>query len=67
MSSIKLSGLLAIAAIGASAGRGHEINSAYTQERNRRYAEQDKALAKKQRVREQIRARRAEAKKSGVQ
>ena len=35
------------------------INSNYTEKRERIKAEQEKALAKKQRVREEIRARRA--------
>lgn len=63
---MKIHEILAIAAIGASAGRGHEINSNYTEKRGRLYAEQAKALAKKQRVRDEIRARRA-AVKAGVQ
>ena len=51
--------LLAAAAIGISAGAGPSINSAYTQQRDRQHDEQAKALAKKQRVREEIRARKA--------
>lgn len=59
MSSLKLKTLLAVAAIAASAGPGHSISSDYLQKRDKRHAEQVNALAKKQRVREQIRARRA--------
>lgn len=59
MSSLKLKTLLAVAAIAASAGPGHSINSAYTEKRDRQRAEQEKSLAKKKRVRDEIRARRA--------
>lgn len=52
----KLGALLAIAAIGA--GMGPSINTAYTERRDAERKAQDKALAKKQKVREEIRARR---------
>lgn len=55
---MKLHELLAVAAIGISAG-GPPINSTYSEKRDKQRAEQAKALEKKQRVREQIRARRA--------
>jgi len=51
--------LVAVAAICASAGRGHSIDGDYMQERERRHTEHEKAMSKKQAVREQIRARRA--------
>lgn len=58
MSNMKLITILAVAAIGASARFGYS-NNAYSQQKDRQRSEQVKALAKKQRVREQIRARRA--------
>jgi len=63
---MKIHEILAVAAIGAIAVRGHEVNSNYTEKRDRLHAEQAKALAKKQRVRAQIRARRTALKAAGV-
>ena len=56
----KLRTLLAAATIAASAGFGHPYNAGYSRQRDKQRAEQVKALAKKQRVREQIRQRRAD-------
>lgn len=58
MSNMKLRAILAVAALGASAGFGY-ANNAYSQKKDKQRSEQEKALDKKQRVREQIRARRA--------
>ena len=58
MSNMKLITILAVAAIGASARFGY-ANSAYIQQKDKQQSEHEKALAKKQRVREQILARRA--------
>lgn len=55
----KLKTLLAVAALVTSAGFGHPYNAGYSSRRDKQRAEQAKALAKKQRVREQIRQRRA--------
>ena len=55
---MKVHELLAVAAICSSAGRP-AINDNYAQRRDRLADERSKALAKKQAVREQIRARRA--------
>ena len=56
---MKIQELLAVAAICASAG-GPSINQIYAQQRQEELdAERAKALSKKQRIREQIRARRA--------
>jgi hypothetical protein len=60
MSRDKFATLLAVAAIGARAGFQSTANTAYTETRDRQRAAQAAALAKKQRVREQIRARRAD-------
>jgi hypothetical protein len=58
MSTAKIRALLAVAAIGAM---GASIcSTAHHDSRDKQSKEQAKALAKKQRVREQIRARRAE-------
>lgn len=62
---MKLNELLAIAAIGANLG-GPPINSAYRERRDKLEVERAKALAKKQRVRDEIRARRAALNKAGV-
>lgn len=62
---MNLKTLLAVAAITASAGPGHPMNTAYTERRERELEAQEKALKKRQRVREQIRARRAIAKAKG--
>ena len=59
MSRDKLAAFLALAAIGASAGFQSTANTAYTETRDRQRAAHVAALAKKQRVRKQIRARRA--------
>lgn len=59
MTHMNLKILLAVATIGASAGVGHSANAAaYHERKETQLAEQLKALSKKQRVREQIRARR---------
>ena len=55
---MKIQELLAVAAMYARTG-GPAVNDNYAQERERLAAEKAKALAKKQRVREEIRARRA--------
>ena len=55
----KIRMLLAVAALVTSAGLGHPYNAGYSRQRDKQSAEQVKALAKKQRVREQIRQRRA--------
>jgi hypothetical protein len=60
MTTDKLRSLLAVAALGMSAG-GPAINSNYTERRDKQRAEQAKALEKRQRVREEIRERRARA------
>ena len=62
MSNLKT--LLAVASLAMSAG-GPPINSNYSQQRDKQRAEQAKALEKKQRVREQIRERRARAVAAG--
>jgi hypothetical protein len=59
MSRDKFATLLAVAAIGASAGFQSQANTSYTEKRDRQRAAQAAAMAKKRRVREQIRARRA--------
>ena len=51
--------MLAVAEIAALGGAGIQFNSEYQRSRERQRAEQAKALAKKQRVREEIRARKA--------
>lgn len=56
---MKIQELLAVAAMCASPG-GPSINQIYAQQRQEQLdAEKAKALSKKQRIREQIRARRA--------
>ena len=55
----KLRTLLAVATLATSAGFGHSYSAGYSSQRDKQRAEQVKALAKKQRVREQIRQRRA--------
>jgi hypothetical protein len=56
----KLKTLLAVAALVSSSSFGHSYNDRYSSQRNKQHAEQTKALAKKKRVREQIRQRRAD-------
>lgn len=51
--------LLAVAEIASLGGCGIPFNSEYQRSREKQRAEQAKALAKKQRVREEIRARKA--------